>query len=313
MEVFKYMSENILITGSSGFVGSHLSNKLKEKNNVVGIVRDLLPSRWLTEALKDVTLVQGDIRESRLVRRVIGHYDIDKVYHIAAAASVKQAHKNPKEAFQSNIIGTVNVLEACRQLGDKKVLILNTDKVYGERLNAIETDPYQASEPYATSKCCQGFIAQTYAKTYGMDIKMAHSVNIFGYDPFNSRLIPNVVKDCIRNKKPVIFTNDKSIREYVYIDDVVDALVLLMDSAYKGIFHIHTGWVFNQMEIIFKIADNFNIEPEYRQGNIPFQIQEETLSSVNWDWKPSITFEEALKKTIERFIQYRDDWDKKEV
>jgi nucleoside-diphosphate-sugar epimerase len=305
---------NILITGPRGFVGSHLSKFLKNKddNNVVGIVRDEIPSEWLKNALEGVTIVEGDIRDEKLMKRVIGHYDIDQVYHIAAFAQVKQAYKNPVDVFESNVMGTVNILEACRQINkdDIKILVLNTDKVYGERLNAVETDPYTESEPYATSKSCQGLIAKCWLKTYGMDIKMTHSVNIFGYDPFNSRLISNVVKSCIKKEKPVIYTNDNSIREYVYIDDVIQALERIMNRENKhNIYNIHTGWVYNQKDVILLISKYFNTDCEYKEGNVPMQIQEETLNSVNWDWKPSISFEEAITRTIEKFIEYKYDWE----
>jgi len=308
------MAENILITGAGGFIGSHLVNHLKDKNRVVCLVRDILPSLWLDEALDGVTLVHGDLRDLKLLTRVIGHYDVTQVYHLAASAQVKQAHKNPVEVFESNVMGTVNILEACRILGssDKKIVILNTDKVYGEKLNATEISRYESSEPYATSKCCQGFAAQTFQKTYDMNVKMVHSVNVFGYDPFNSRLIPNVVKDCIMGKKPVIFTNDNSIREYVYIDDAINALVTVMNSTAlkNNIFHIHTGWAYNQKDVILAIAKIFGVECEYREGNMPFQIQEETLSSINWDWGPVWDFEDALRGTIGLFNEYREDWDK---
>lgn len=307
---------NILITGIGGFVGSNLANTLKNRgDNVVGIIRDVLPSEWLDDALDGTTLIRGDIRNFDILKRVIGHYDIDQIYHIAASAQVKQAYKYPIEVYESNVMGVVNVLEACRQVGhdDKKVVLLNTDKTYGEKLKAIETDAYQPSEPYATSKCCQGFIAKSYAYTYDMNVKIVHSINIFGYDPFNSRLISNVVKACIRGEKPVIYTNDKSIREYVYIDDTINGLIDVMNNREDhDVYHIHTGWVANQKDIVLQIARYFNTDCEHKDEHIPHQIQEDTLDSIHWDWKPKYTFDNALKETIDKFIQYKDDWNKKE-
>ncbi len=321
---------NILITGISGFVGSHLAQCLKNEsdNNIIGIIRDNLASMWLDDALDNITLVEGDIRDYDLVSRVINHYDIDQIYHIASFANVKQAWKDPRLVYSSNVMGTVNVLEGVRNTRPDngrnacRVLILNTDKCYGEKVGAVETDPYVESEPYATSKVCQGFIAKSYIKTYEMDIKMAHSVNIFGYDPFNSRIVSNVVKDCIRGSSPIIWTNDKSVREYVYIDDVVDALTKIMNKdmmdtdifrdKLHNIYNIHTGYIYNQKDIVETIAKSFGVECRYVENvNIPFQIQEETLSSDNWDWKPYHTFEEGIKETIEKFELYEDDWNKR--
>lgn len=311
------MNNNILITGINGFVGSHLSSVLKKDENIIGLVRDQIPSFWLDEALDGITLVSGDIRDYKLVNRVVNHYDIDKIYHIAAFANVKQAYKNPINVFGSNVMGTVNVLEAARNSGSNniKVLIFNTDKIYGEKLDAIETDRYEASEPYATSKVCQGFVGLSYKKTYGMNVKMSSCCNIYGYDPFNSRLISNVVKQCIKGENPVIWNNDKSIREYIYIDDVVDATIRIMDKEEKyDIYNIRTGYLYNQRDVILKILDCFKcmfdvqLEPSYIDKNIQYQIQEESMQSVNWDWKPSCSFDNGLIKTINKFVEYKDDW-----
>jgi len=316
---------NILITGISGFVGSHLVNYLKQKgeNNIVGIIRDRISSMWLDEALDNVTLVQGDIRNFGLLKRVIGHYSIDQIYHFAASAQVKEAWKDPIGVFQTNVIGTVNLLEAVRQIdngnnrsGNKiRVLIFNTDKVYGEKLNATEDDCYESSEPYATSKVCQAMVVKSYNYTYGSNVIMPSFCNVFGLDLFNSRLIPNVVKSCIRGEQPIIFTNDQSVREYIYISDVVNSLVSLMNFNSEHItYNISTGYVYNQEEVILKILDNFpELEAEYKEGNIARQIQKETMVSIRDDWKfrPSITFDDAINKTIEQFELFEDDWNKR--
>lgn len=316
--------DNVLITGIGGFVGSHLANTLKTRGkNVVGIIRDHIPSDWINNALAGCTIINGDIRNRDLVRRTIEHYEINQIYHVAAAANVKQAHNNPYEVFDSNVMGAVSVLEGARlskrfnfdnpKMGN--VVILNTDKVYGEKLDADENSVYQSSEPYATSKCCQGFAAQTYRSTYDMNIKIAHSCNIFGFDPFNDRLIPNVVKKLIKSESPIIYTNDNSIREYIYVNDVIDALFLLMSDTYdKSSYNIRTGFIFNQKDVVEKIIEywndiNFeNIVPTYEKGNVPRQIQEESMKSTVWDWSPSWAFEDAIKETVDLFMIYKYDF-----
>lgn len=316
--------DNILITGIGGFVGSHLANVMKTREkNVIGILRDLIPSDWLSNALSGCTIVNGDIRNKELIRRVVEHYDINQIYHVAAAANVKQAHNNPADVFDTNVMGTVSLLEAARLSGrfnfdDPKmgnIIILNTDKVYGEKMNAIENDEYHPSEPYATSKCCQGFVAQTYRSTYDMNVKITHSCNIFGFDPFNDRLIPNVIKKLIKGESPIIYNNDSSIREYIFINDLVDALYLLMSDTYdKSSYNIRTGWIYNQKDIIEKIVEywndiNFeNITPIYEKGNIPRQIQNESMQSVSWDWNPSWNFSDAIRETTDLFMIYKFDF-----
>ena len=316
--------DNVLITGIGGFVGSHLANVMKTRGkNVVGILRDFIPSDWLSNALSGCTIINGDIRNKDLVRRIVEQYDINQIYHVAALANVKHAHKDPFNTFDSNIMGIVSVLEAARLSGKfnfdnpkmGNIIILQTDKVYGEKMNATEDDCYQSSEPYATSKCCQGFVAQSYINTYKMNIKVAHSCNIIGYDPFNDRLVPNTIKKLIKGEQPIIYTNDNSIREYIYVTDLVDALFLLMSDVYdKMAFNIRTGWIFNQKSIVEKIVEywndiNFeNVVPQYEKGNIPRQIRSESMQSINWNWTPSCTFEDAVRDTVDLFMIYKMDY-----
>ncbi|GAH26504.1 unnamed protein product, partial [marine sediment metagenome] len=146
-------------------------------------------------------------------------------WFLHGAFGLKPQYMNMYLRFpEGDVMGTTAVLEACRQLEVERVLIMNTDKVYGEKLGATVEDPYQPGEPYATSKSCQGFIAWSYMDTYDMDVVIPHSCNAFGYDPYSSRIFPNTIKACMRGEQPLIFENDSSIREYVYIDDLVGAL-----------------------------------------------------------------------------------------
>jgi len=125
--------ENILITGVSGFIGANLAKRLQDHYNVVGIVRDWMPFGPLKWLDVEITLVRGDVRNFRLLTRVRSTYAIDTVFHLAAQSEVKKALKDPISTFESNIMGTANVLEACRTVGGvKAILVASTDKVYGE-------------------------------------------------------------------------------------------------------------------------------------------------------------------------------------
>lgn len=297
------------MTGATGLVGSHLVDYLKKGERVVALQHNGPVGEWQREVLKDTFLVRGDVRDFRLLRRVLARYQIDQVYHFAAIAQVKTAYRDPLSVFDVNIMGTVAVLETCRQLDVEKVLVLNTDKVYGERLGATVEDPYQPSEPYATSKICQGFIARSYIDTYNMNIVIPHSCNVFGYDPYSNRIFPNTIKACLKGKSPVIFTNDHSTREYIYIDDLVKALQTLMAGDYQGPYNIATGWVYNQEQIVKMVLNYFlDLKPKYVKAKLPPQIQEETMKMTAWDWRLEWSMDDAIEYTIAKFREYRGDW-----
>ena len=108
-------------------------------------------------------------------------------------------------------------------------------------------------------------MSYSHIDTYGMNIVMSHCCNVFGYDPYSNRIIPNVIKKCLKGQSPLIFTNDDSIREYVYVEDKVAAIENLMNDYDKiGSFNISTGWVYNQKDIVLKILEHFDgLAPKY--------------------------------------------------
>ena len=299
---------NVFITGATGFIGSHLCGALKERNNVIALVRDNIPSEWLSEALSDCTLVRGDVTDTRLMIRVMNQYKVDKVYHTAAETIVKRAHIDPLNTYYTNVMGCVAVLEGARQTNVQKICLLNTDKIYGDRMNASVDDVMQAGEPYATSKAIQRLIGESYAQTYGMKIISPSFCNIFGYD-LNDRIIPNTIKKCLRGEQPEIFVNDESIREFIYVDDVARTLIKMMDGEYVGAFNVTAGWLSKQEEIVLKILSHFPIlKAKYVKVQLPRQIIRQSLQS-NWQLNPVMPFNEALETTIRKFRHYRKDWD----
>ena len=153
----------ILVTGGAGFIGSYLAKKLSENNKVIILQRDIIPNQWLVEALDKCILVHGDILDQTLLRRIISDYSIDQVYHLAAQAVVCAANKDPYTTFNTNVMGTVNLLEAIRGVKHTiPILIQSTDKVMGNnRMDMKETDALAPTVVvYEVSKACEDYIAQ---------------------------------------------------------------------------------------------------------------------------------------------------------
>jgi len=299
----------VLITGSTGFIGSHLVkeySKLGEK--VVAIVRDIpLWTNWLTEALDGATLVHGDVRDFHFLMRVINQYSPDKVVHLAAQSIVKKAYKDPINTFDVNVMGTVKILEACRLLDVEHVLIQSTDKIYGNKEGAVPEDRLTSTEPYGTSKICADVAAQSYIKTYGMKVLIPRCCNVYGYDPFNSRIIPNTIKACIRGESPIIFKKHKGLRQYVHVQDVINTIISLLELGKKGVVHIGTSDIFDQETVVKKILEFFpDIKPKYVEPPELEEIQSQSLVP-DYPEKPT-PFEEGIRETIQTFIKYRTDW-----
>jgi len=298
--------KNVLITGITGFVGANLAKKLQDRCNVVGIVRDILPvSPFTLLEVENVTLVRGDINCLKLLQRVIADYDIDTVFHLAAQAIVRRSMKSTIPTFETNVMGTVNILEACRDSAVDVILYTSTDKVYGEQLNARETDPLKPEEIYGASKAAADIICQTYAKVYDLPVIITRACNIYGPGDTNPRIIPNTIRVCLRGDNPVIYKGVVGLREYIYIDDVINAYIFLAENlrVQGEVFNIGTGEVKSQEDVVFEILNHFpNSEPNY--VDISVEIKEIQKQSLNCDkikklgWKPRVSFEEGIERTV---------------
>ena len=301
----------VLVTGGSGFIGSNLCWRLSHQNQTVTIVRDLFPTetpwgRWLSQALSKTTIVLGDILNLNLLRRVIAEHRIDAVAHLAAQAIVSTAQKDPASTYMTNVQGTVNVLEACRQLDVKKVLLMGTDKIYPEKLDITPDESLTSGEIYATSKACAVLAAESYAKTYGLKIATPIASNCYGYD-LAPRIVSNTIRSCLRNEPPIIFRGEeKTMRQYIYIEDLTDALTKLIEENHTGRFNVAVNPPLTQEQVVLKILTNFpHLKPKYIERQKPIkEIQLQSLKPSDFGWKPKYTFEAGIKETIAKFKRY---------
>jgi CDP-glucose 4,6-dehydratase len=305
------MGKKVLVTGATGFIGSHLVHLLKGENHVVLIARDLtmnMWSPWLTEALRGCTMIHGDILDSQVLRRVLTDYDIQDVYHLASQAIVKNALRDPTNTFQTNVMGTVSVLEACRSVGIERILVMSTDKVYGSRIDVKEDCLLAPTGIYETSKVCEDSIAQSFRETYHMPIFIARACNCYGYD-LNSRIVPNTIIACMNGEHPIIYTNNDPIRQYIFVDDLVDALKFINENLVaSGAYNIGTDCLFTQSQLVKKICMLFDTTPiETTRATCLPELADQ---SVDWTrlresgWTPAFNMDDGLRITIGRFKKF---------
>jgi len=297
---------NYLITGINGFLGSALAVHLKEKGHVVGLIRDY-NHKHKADYLQGCTLVQGDIMDLEKLKRILNDYEIDTVFHLAAQSIVKLANSNPKDAFQSNVIGTLNVLEAVRQINPAiKVVCASSDKAYGihEELPYNESMDLRASDIYSTSKACGDLVAQTYAKSYGLNINVIRSANIYGHGDLNfSRIIPGSIKRILSKQNPVLYSNVANFkREFIHVDDVCEAYEVVAEKGLPGeCYNIGDEEVLTMKEVTGIICDylkwpKFDIVTRNLQ-EIPFQyLSADKLKSLGWYKK--VSFNDGILHTI---------------
>ena len=218
--------KNVLVTGGTGFIGSHLVKRLiLEKANIVVPYQSLNPkSYFYSERLnKQVILAQKDLKNFKRTIDIVTKYEIEFIFHLAAQSIVPTAYHNPLETFETNIMGTANVLEAARLYGKVQgIIVVSSDKAYGKIPKANEDDALYGNHPYETSKAACDLVATTYFATYGLPVAVVRFGNVYGEGDINfSRIIPGALRSIIKNESLLIRSNGKYVRDYVYVGDII--------------------------------------------------------------------------------------------
>lgn len=310
-----------LVTGATGLLGSWVAKKLYGAGaDVVCLIRDEVPQSELvrSDLISKVKVVKGDICDRDLMERVLGEYEIDTVMHLAAQAIVGIANRNPVTTFEANIQGTWSVLEACRRSPKvKQIVLASSDKAYGDQkvLPYYEDTPLQGLHPYDVSKSCADLIAHSYAHTYDVPVVITRCGNFYGGGDLNwNRIVPGTVRSVLNGEKPIIRSDGKFVRDYLYVEDGAAAYMLLAeklanDPSIKGeAFNISNQQPITVIELVDKILLEMNstLVPEIR-NEASNEIREQYLdaSKLNamLNWEPQFNLDAGIKKTVQ---WYRD-------
>jgi CDP-glucose 4,6-dehydratase len=310
----------VLVTGCTGLLGSWLTRELVAAGaSVVGLIRDWVPESELfrTPTGADISVVRGDILDQATLERVLGEYEVETVFHLAAQTIVGIANRNPISTFESNIRGTWCVLEACRRSPCvRQILVASSDKAYGSHacLPYTEDAPLQGRHPYDVSKSCADLIAQSYAVTYGLPVCITRCGNLYGGGDLNwNRIVPGTIRSVLQGQRPVIRSTGQCIRDYFYVEDAVQAYLALAEqlAARKEL----AGEAFNfsnevqvtvieLVERILRLAGREDLRPVVL-GEALIEILHQYLDATKarrlLAWRPHFSLDEGLMRTIEYY------------
>ena len=308
----------VFVTGATGLLGSEMVRRLIERNaSVVALVRDWIPESELVRShlLSKIKIVRGDLADRDLLERVMGEYEIETVFHLAAQTIVGIANRNPISTFESNIRGTWNLLEACRRSPlIKQVIVASSDKAYGinEDLPYSEEAPLRGSHPYDVSKSCADLISQSYFTSYRLPVCVTRCGNLYGGGDLNwNRLIPGTIRSALKNESPVIRSDGTYIRDYFYVADGALAYLHLAEQMEQNENIIGEAFNFsNEIQVtvleltlkILALVGREDIQPTLlneARNEIPHQYLDAGKARRRLDWKPAYTLDEGLLKTIE--------------
>jgi CDP-glucose 4,6-dehydratase len=313
MSISLLSNKNVLVTGGTGLVGSHLTEKLLEIGSNVFVLDIVLEpkSYFASQKLGDkAKVLMVDLRDFTGVKKVVAENKIDYIFHLGAQALVPLALEDPLETLNANVMGTVHVLEAARQLGTVTgILVASSDKAYGKDcINVKETQLLNGDHPYDVSKTCTDLISTTYFKTYGLPVAIARFGNIFGPgDLYFNRIVPGIMESLINNRELEIRSNGKFRRDYLFVKDVVEGYIKMAEhiGQIKGeAFNFSTNWNYSVVDLIKKVGQILGQEVKYKI--LDSQKNEIPEQSLNWNkakkvlgWEPKYTFEQGIKETFE--------------
>ena len=311
-----WRDRSVLLTGATGLLGGWLAKHLLDGGaQVTAIVRDWVPQSEVvrTGALQHMNVVRGDVADQELLERVLGEYEVQNVFHLAAQTVVGIANSNPVSTFESNIRGTWSLLEACRRSPRvKAIVIASSDKAYGSqpKLPYAEDMPLQGRHPYDVSKSCADLIAQSYAHTFSLPVAITRCGNFYGGGDLNwNRIVPGTIRSALRKERPIIRSDGNYIRDYLYVEDGSQAYMLLgerlsQDGDLRGsAFNFSTETPVTVLDLVKRIlkAMGSSLEPDIR-NEASFEIREQFLSAQRarqqLQWIPQFTLEEGLQRTI---------------
>jgi CDP-glucose 4,6-dehydratase len=317
-----WTGRRVFVTGCRGFLGSWMVQELRRRGAfVVGLVRDVPADPPLLggrEAVPSYTVL-GRLEDFDCLLRALNEYDIETVLHLGAQAIVGTALRNPRSTFEANILGTWNLLEACRQTAAvKRIIVASSDKAYGtsERQPYSEELPLAGRFPYDVSKSCADLIAQAYHASYGLPVCITRFANFFGGGDLNfSRLVPGTILSALRGQPPVLRSDGTMVRDYIYVLDGVAAYLVLAEAMeqpalWGSAFNFSLERPLSVLQVTQMILTTMgrdDLQPvilDEVRAEISVQHLSAARARSELAWQPRYSLEESLAETIEWYRRH---------
>lgn len=318
--------ENILVTGGAGFIGSNFIRYLLKESDEVNIINyDSLTYAGNLANLKDIEnhrnyrFVKGDIKNSEFLEFIINEYKITGIINFAAESHVDRSIENSRPFIDTNIVGTLNILEAVKKLHVKSFLQVSTDEVYGS-LGAeglfTENTPLSPNSPYSASKSSADQLCLAFNHTFGINVKITRCSNNYGPMQFPEKLIPLMISNAMEDKELPVYGDGMNVRDWLYVDDHCSAIWEVFKNGKSGeVYNIGGNNEKANIEIVKGILSQLG-KPESlikyvkdRPGHDRRYAIDNTKIKNELGWEPKVDFETGIKMTIQWYLDNKE-WSK---
>ncbi len=326
----------IIVTGGAGFIGSNLIlHLLSNRDNVSVLNLDKLTYASDINYLKPVVhnpsyeFVEADLVDRSTVSKIVRDFEPDAVMHLAAESHVDNSIKGPEPFVMSNVIGTFNILEECRQFwmlepdhfADKRFLHVSTDEVYGSLGQDgvfTEQTPYAPNSPYSATKAGSDFLVRSYHKTFGMNVVTTNCSNNFGPHQHDEKLIPTVIRKALAHEPIPVYGKGENVRDWLYVVDHCRAMLDVYENGRSGETYIvggHNEW--KNLDLVRLLCDLLNEQKgegpdgDYKKlisfvtdragHDLRYAIDPTKINS-ELGWEPLMHFEDQLRETVAWYI-----------
>ncbi|WP_299352014.1 dTDP-glucose 4,6-dehydratase [uncultured Shimia sp.] len=327
----------ILVTGGAGFIGSAVVRQaVGQGNEVVNL--DALTYAACLENVASVAdnpayaFVQADIRDAAALDAVFDNHKPDAVMHLAAESHVDRSIDGPGAFIDTNVTGTYNLLQSARRFWDSqgrpegfRFHHISTDEVYGslgETGQFTETTPYAPNSPYSASKAASDHLVRAWGETYGLPIVVTNCSNNYGPYHFPEKLIPVVILNALGGREIPVYGTGQNVRDWLYVEDHADALLHVLQNGATGrTYNIGGENEVSNLDLVHMICDLLDgIRPaaspyrdqirfvQDRPGHDLRYAIDPTRMREELGWRPSVTLEQGLRKTVDWYLDNEDWW-----
>ena len=301
-------NKKVLVTGGAGFIGSNLVGELVKSRNMVTVLDNFSTGyKKNLEPYSEVKVIEGDIRDRNVVDEAVSDNEI--IFHLAASVGNKRSIEDPVMDSETNVLGTINVLEAARKTGARKIITSSSAAIFGE-LKTIpikEDHPAEPDTPYGCTKLCEEKLCLAYSKLYPIDVICLRYFNVYGpnqrYDAYGNA-IPIFVFRMLENKPLIIYGDGEQTRDFVHVKDVVQANIRAADSdGVSAAFNIASGKSITINSLVRLITKNqgntYKIEyTDKRPGDVLHSLADISLAAKTFGYIPSVTLEEGIRDYV---------------